>query len=83
MDNKFLVQTTYMHEYIDKKIYKVKYTKEIILTRKSRNYSISLKVITVTDLQFNVLSFMKRLNFATHSRYLGTTVKLFQDNVAL
>ena len=52
----------------------------MLLTRYLRNYSISLVIISVTELEFNTLFFMKCSNFATDSRCLAGTGNLFQNN---
>ena len=73
-----------LYEYIDKEdLSRLKWAKEILLTRYSLSYSISLMIMPVTEWQFNILFFMKRLCFATDWRCLADTGNIFQNNVAL
>ena len=65
-DKQYLEQSYKLYGYIDKQDFrKWEWAEEILPTRYSRSYSISLMIILVTELQFNILLSMKRLSFAT------------------
>ena len=65
-DNQYLQQSYKLYEYDDKQGFSKWEWAEEILLRYSRIYSISLLIIPVTELQFNILFYMERLNFATY-----------------
>ena len=57
------------------------WAEELLLTRYSRSYSQLLMIISMTELQFNKLFFMKRLNFVTYWRCLVGPGNIFQNSL--